>query len=80
MAAWFLWGFQSLWLPASLLEGDAQERLTDALFTGSRYHSLELAFNKGLAGCAAGRHRRGAGHSHEPGRADRVCAGHGRRL
>jgi FAD/FMN-containing dehydrogenase len=50
MAAWFLWGFQSLWLPASLLEGDAQERLTDALFTGSRYHSLELAFNKGLAG------------------------------
>jgi FAD/FMN-containing dehydrogenase len=50
MAAWFLWGFQSLWLPASLLEGDAQEQLTDALFNGSRYHSIELAFNKGLAG------------------------------
>jgi FAD/FMN-containing dehydrogenase len=50
LAGWFLWGFQSLWLPASLLESDAQERLTDALFTGSRYHDFELAFNKGLAG------------------------------
>ena len=50
MAAWFLRGFQSLWLPASLLDGDAQEQLTDALFTGSRYHGFELAFNKGLAG------------------------------
>jgi hypothetical protein len=47
---WFLWGFQSLWLPASLLESDAQEQLTDALFTGSRYHDFELHFFKGLAG------------------------------
>jgi FAD/FMN-containing dehydrogenase len=50
LAGWFLWDFQSLWLPASLLESDAQEQLTDALFIGSRYHGFELAFNKGLAG------------------------------
>src|SRR5229473_1897368 len=36
--AQFLWGYESLWLPASLLENDAQQQhLTDALFAGSRY-------------------------------------------
>ena len=47
---WFIWGFESLWLPASLLEKDAQQRLADALFASSRYSSVELHFNKGLAG------------------------------
>ncbi len=47
---WFIWGFESLWLPASLLENDAQQRLADALFASSRYSSVELHFNKGLAG------------------------------
>ena len=48
---WFIWGFQSLWLPASLLENDGQQqRLADALFAGSRYSGVELHFNKGLAG------------------------------
>jgi FAD/FMN-containing dehydrogenase len=47
---WFLWGFESLWLPASLLEEDAQPRLADALFASSRYHDVELHFSKGLAG------------------------------
>jgi FAD binding domain/Berberine and berberine like len=47
---WFIWGFESLWLPASLLEDNAQERLTDALFASSRYSPFELHFNKGLAG------------------------------
>jgi FAD/FMN-containing dehydrogenase len=47
---WFIWGFQSLWLPASLLEGDSQQRLADALFTGSRSSGVSLQFNKGLAG------------------------------
>ena len=49
-AAWFLWAFQSLWLPASLLEHDAQERLAEALFASSRYSGVDLHFNKGLAG------------------------------
>ena len=49
--AWFIWGYESLWLPASLLETDAQQqRLADALFAGSRYSAVELHFNKGLAG------------------------------
>ncbi|MGH9433497.1 MAG: FAD-dependent oxidoreductase [Terriglobia bacterium] len=48
--AWFIWGFESLWLPASLLEENAQERLADALFASSRHSGVELHFNKGLAG------------------------------
>ncbi|MDO8432255.1 MAG: FAD-dependent oxidoreductase [Candidatus Binatus sp.] len=47
---WFIWGFESLWLPASLLENDAQQRLADAFFASSRYSGVELHFNKGLAG------------------------------
>jgi len=48
--AWFIWGFESLWMPASLLENDAQQRLADALFAASRHAWFELHFNKGLAG------------------------------
>ena len=47
---WFIWGYESLWLPASLLESDAQQRLADALFASSRYSGVGLHFNKGLAG------------------------------
>jgi FAD/FMN-containing dehydrogenase len=46
----FLWGYESLWLPQSLLESDAQQRLADALFAGSRHQVIGLHFNKGLAG------------------------------
>lgn len=47
--SWFLSGMQSLWLPASLLEPDAQQRFTDALFTASRHSYLELQISKALA-------------------------------
>jgi FAD/FMN-containing dehydrogenase len=47
---WYVWGFDSLWLPASLLAGDAQARLADGLFAASRHATVELHFNKGLAG------------------------------
>ncbi|MFZ1119721.1 MAG: FAD-dependent oxidoreductase [Candidatus Binataceae bacterium] len=47
---WFICGFESLWLPASLLESDAQQRLADTLFASSRHSGVELHFNKGLAG------------------------------
>jgi FAD/FMN-containing dehydrogenase len=50
---WFIWGSESLWLPASLLENDAQQRLADALFASSRLSGVELHFNKGLAGSPA---------------------------
>ncbi len=48
--AWYIWGYESLWLPASLLESGSQQRLADALFAGSRYSGIALHFNKGLAG------------------------------
>lgn len=48
--AWTIYGFESLWLPASLLGEDSQEQLANALFAGSRHELIELHFNKGLAG------------------------------
>jgi FAD/FMN-containing dehydrogenase len=48
--AWTIYGFESLWLPASLLRDDSQEHLANALFAGSRHEMIELHFNKGLAG------------------------------
>jgi FAD/FMN-containing dehydrogenase len=45
-----IWGFESLWMPASLLEDDSQEKLANALFSASRFSKVELHFNKGLAG------------------------------
>jgi FAD/FMN-containing dehydrogenase len=46
----FIHGYESLWLPASLLHETQRQRLCDALFAASRYKKLELHFNKGLAG------------------------------
>ncbi len=51
--AWTIYGYESLWLPASLLHESSAERLADALFAGSRYNSIELHFNKGLGGAPA---------------------------
>lgn len=49
-AGQFLYGYESLWLPQSLLQDDAQERLANALYAASRHFSFSLHFNKGLAG------------------------------
>jgi FAD binding domain/Berberine and berberine like len=49
-AGWVIWGFESTWLPASLLGDDSQEQLANALFAASRHSQVELHFNKGLAG------------------------------
>jgi FAD/FMN-containing dehydrogenase len=46
----FIHGYESLWLPVSLLAPDQQARLADALFAASRHFSVALHFNKGLAG------------------------------
>ena len=48
--SWTIHGFESLWLPSSLLQDDSQERLANALFAGSRHDWIELHFNKGLGG------------------------------
>ncbi len=45
-----LWAYESLWLPESLLDDNAQPRLADALFAASRQWGVSLHFNKGLAG------------------------------
>src|SRR6185369_14568015 len=50
---WFIHGFRSAWLPASLLQNDRQGSLADALFAASRHWSVSLHFNKGLAGASA---------------------------
>ncbi len=50
---WFLHGYQSLWLPAALLENDRLEPFADALFAASRHWAVALHFNKGLAGAPA---------------------------
>ena len=47
---WVIYGFESLWLPASLLRDDSQQQLANALFRASRNGDVELHFNKGLAG------------------------------
>ena len=48
-----LHGYQSAWLPASLLQPDRQESLGDALFAASRHWRVSLHLNKGLAGAPA---------------------------
>ena len=49
-AGQFLHAYRSAWLPASLLEDDSLDRLTEALFAASRRWTTSLHFNKGLAG------------------------------
>jgi FAD/FMN-containing dehydrogenase len=46
----FLHGYESLWLPASLLQEGQRQRLADALFAASRFKRVDLHYNKGLAG------------------------------
>jgi FAD/FMN-containing dehydrogenase len=46
----YLHGYESLWLPAALLQADAQSHLADALVAASRHKEVGLHFNKGLAG------------------------------
>ena len=46
----FLHGYDSLWLPASLLQAERRQSLADALFAASRHQMVRLHFGKGLAG------------------------------
>ncbi|HTT42199.1 MAG TPA: FAD-binding protein [Steroidobacteraceae bacterium] len=45
----YLHGYESLWLPATLLEPAARPRLARALFAASRHEEVGLHCNKGLA-------------------------------
>ena len=52
-AGWFIHGYKSAWMPASLLQADRQAALADAIFRASRHWQLGFHFNKGLAGAPA---------------------------
>ena len=52
-AGWFIHGYQSAWLPASLLQPGRQTPLADALFEAARHVGVSLHLNKGLAGAPA---------------------------
>ena len=45
-------GYESAWLPATLLENDNRTALAGALFAASRQWTIALHFNKGLAGAS----------------------------
>ncbi|XHS77973.1 FAD-binding protein [Burkholderiaceae bacterium UC74_6] len=49
VGAW-LHGYDSLWLPASLLEASERSRLARALIDSAQHKRVDLHFNKGLAG------------------------------
>jgi FAD/FMN-containing dehydrogenase len=49
----FWHGYESAWLPASLLTPGDRDRLTTAWFEASRHWSTTFHFNKGLAGAPA---------------------------
>ncbi len=52
-AGHFIHGFNSIWLPADLLQPQRRETLADALMAASRHWAIELHFQKGLAGAPA---------------------------
>ena len=49
----FIHGYESLWMPQGLLAPARQAELSNALFAASRHKTVELHFNKGLAGAPA---------------------------
>jgi hypothetical protein len=48
-----LYGYQSAWIPASILQKDQRENLADALFAAAQHWGVSLHVNKGLAGAPA---------------------------
>jgi FAD/FMN-containing dehydrogenase len=48
----YLHGYDSVWLPADLLAPASRPQLARALFAASRHFTVQLHFNKGLAGAA----------------------------
>jgi hypothetical protein len=52
-AGHFLHGMESLWLPRSLLQLERRAQLVDALIAATRHWSVELHFQKALAGAPA---------------------------
>ena len=51
-AGHFIYGYDSLWLSRAMLEPGRQGALAEALFIASRRRSVEMHFQKGLAGAS----------------------------
>ena len=51
----FVYGYESIWLPAGLLDPKPPDRLAEALFAATRRFEVALHFNKGLAGAPSNR-------------------------
>jgi hypothetical protein len=49
----FWHGYESAWMPATLLKPEERHRMVDAWFEASRHWSTTFHFNKGLAGASA---------------------------
>ena len=71
-----LHGYQSAWLPASLLQENRQQSLVDALFAATRHWSVSLHTNKGLAGAPADAIAAARQTATQSGGARRLCAAH----
>jgi hypothetical protein len=56
-ASLFLHGYESQWLPATLLKLGQRGRLVDALVAAAQLQAVELHVNKGLAGSPPVHHR-----------------------
>ena len=52
-AGHFIHGFESVWLPRSLLDPEGRPGLVDALVAASRHSTVEIHLQKGLAGASA---------------------------
>ena len=52
-AGQILHGYQSAWLPSSLLQDGQRQNLCDALYAATRHWGVSLHVNKGLAGAKA---------------------------
>ncbi len=61
----FLYGYDSLWLPKSLLEKAARPKLADALFGASRGDDCPASFQQRPGRRAGPSHRGGARHRHQ---------------
>lgn len=66
----FLHGYDSVWLPASLLQPVQQGRFRDALLAAGRRWPVSLHFNKGLAGAPPGAVEAARGTAIHPSAAD----------
>ena len=66
----FLNGYESAWLPYSLLDPENRDRLADALVAASRLSATALHFNKGLAGATEERRAEARATSIQPAAVD----------